>query len=129
MKKPGRNDPCICGSGKKFKRCCGALEQSYKPSIENQKILEQMLNRHEAMSIQRTKQQGLGRQIVSAEVDGTRFVAVNNNLYYSESWKTFSDFLGDYIKTKIGSDWGNNEIKNKPDDERHHILVWYQKLC
>ena len=22
-KKPGRNDPCICGSGKKFKKCCG----------------------------------------------------------------------------------------------------------
>ncbi|MGH9341271.1 MAG: anaerobic sulfatase-maturation protein [Acidobacteriota bacterium] len=21
---PGRNDPCLCGSGKKFKRCCGA---------------------------------------------------------------------------------------------------------
>jgi uncharacterized protein len=21
---PGRNDPCICGSGKKFKKCCGA---------------------------------------------------------------------------------------------------------
>lgn len=21
--KPGRNDPCICGSGKKYKRCCG----------------------------------------------------------------------------------------------------------
>jgi len=21
---PGRNDPCSCGSGKKFKRCCGA---------------------------------------------------------------------------------------------------------
>ena len=21
--KPGRNDPCPCGSGKKFKRCCG----------------------------------------------------------------------------------------------------------
>ena len=20
--KPGRNDPCQCGSGKKFKRCC-----------------------------------------------------------------------------------------------------------
>lgn len=23
-KKPGRNDPCPCGSGKKFKKCCGA---------------------------------------------------------------------------------------------------------
>ncbi len=22
--KPGRNDPCFCGSGKKYKKCCGA---------------------------------------------------------------------------------------------------------
>lgn len=22
-KKPGRNEPCACGSGKKYKRCCG----------------------------------------------------------------------------------------------------------
>jgi uncharacterized protein len=22
--KPGRNDPCTCGSGKKYKKCCGA---------------------------------------------------------------------------------------------------------
>ena len=22
-KKIGRNDPCICGSGKKYKKCCG----------------------------------------------------------------------------------------------------------
>jgi len=20
---PGRNDPCMCGSGKKYKKCCG----------------------------------------------------------------------------------------------------------
>ena len=24
-KKMGRNEPCFCGSGKKFKHCCGAL--------------------------------------------------------------------------------------------------------
>jgi preprotein translocase subunit SecA len=23
-KKVGRNDPCYCGSGKKYKNCCGA---------------------------------------------------------------------------------------------------------
>lgn len=23
IKKPGRNDLCICGSGKKYKKCCG----------------------------------------------------------------------------------------------------------
>ncbi|WP_420410429.1 SEC-C metal-binding domain-containing protein [Hoeflea sp.] len=22
-KKPGRNDPCPCGSGRKYKACCG----------------------------------------------------------------------------------------------------------
>lgn len=26
-KKVGRNDPCTCGSGKKFKKCCGAPDQ------------------------------------------------------------------------------------------------------
>ena len=25
--KVGRNDPCPCGSGKKFKQCCGAPER------------------------------------------------------------------------------------------------------
>jgi SWIM/SEC-C metal-binding protein len=25
-KTPGRNDPCPCGSGKKFKKCCGATQ-------------------------------------------------------------------------------------------------------
>ncbi len=24
VRKPGRNDPCPCGSGRKYKRCCGA---------------------------------------------------------------------------------------------------------
>ena len=24
FRKTGRNDPCPCGSGKKFKKCCGA---------------------------------------------------------------------------------------------------------
>lgn len=23
LRKPGRNDPCLCGSGKKSKKCCG----------------------------------------------------------------------------------------------------------
>lgn len=27
-RKPGRNDKCDCGSGKKFKQCCGAKTQA-----------------------------------------------------------------------------------------------------
>ena len=29
QKKPGRNDPCPCGSGKKYKRCCGRYERGF----------------------------------------------------------------------------------------------------
>lgn len=25
LRKVGRNDPCTCGSGRKFKKCCGAI--------------------------------------------------------------------------------------------------------
>ena len=28
MAKPGRNDPCPCGSGKKYKHCCFAKDQA-----------------------------------------------------------------------------------------------------
>ena len=28
MSKPGRNDPCPCGSGKKYKKCCQPLEEA-----------------------------------------------------------------------------------------------------
>ncbi len=27
----GRNDPCPCGSGKKYKRCCGRAEMTRRP--------------------------------------------------------------------------------------------------
>ena len=29
MARIGRNSPCPCGSGKKYKRCCGALDQGH----------------------------------------------------------------------------------------------------
>ena len=29
-KKVGRNDPCPCGSGKKYKKCCGLNESADK---------------------------------------------------------------------------------------------------
>lgn len=125
----GRNEPCPCGSGQKFKRCHGLIPVTpgigggAHTEIARQKTFQ------EAMRAQRTKQQGLGRPIISAEARGARFVAVKNRLMHSQQWKTFIDFLGDYIKTAIGSEWGNNEINTKPLNERHPILQWYDKVC
>ncbi len=37
MDKPGRNDPCPCGSGKKFKKCCEA--KASKKTIGTAQVL------------------------------------------------------------------------------------------
>lgn len=37
MEKIGRNDPCSCGSGKKFKKCCESKTQ--KKSIGSAQVL------------------------------------------------------------------------------------------
>lgn len=38
MSKIGRNSPCPCGSGKKFKRCCVDQESSYDNSSNSSNI-------------------------------------------------------------------------------------------
>lgn len=66
MPKVGRNDPCPCGSGKKYKRCHGSPE--WQESMT--RGMREALARAEAQCAQRERQQGLGRPIVSAEVSG-----------------------------------------------------------
>ena len=29
--KPGRNEPCLCGSAKKYKKCCGGMKPMTTP--------------------------------------------------------------------------------------------------
>jgi hypothetical protein len=127
-RKIGRNEPCPCGSGQKYKRCHGLIAAQEQPQRGGYADIANQAAFQEAMRVQREKQQGLGRPIISAEASGTRFVAVKNRLMHSKKWKTFIDFLGDYIKTAIGSEWGNSQIK-KPLHERHPILQWYDKIC
>lgn len=132
--KVGRNEPCICGSGRKFKNCHGRQNFALPNLIANadfeRKIMAEgtrQLERHKARELQRKKQQGLGRPIISIEYMGYRFVSVGDRLTYGK-WKTFPDFLQNYIKATMGSDWGNAEIA-KPLTDRHPVLKWYNKIC
>lgn len=132
--KIGRNDPCICGSGRKFKHCHGGVQHALPALLARDKaekqIIEQgrrLFEKHKTQELQRQKQQGLGRPIISIEHKGYRFVAVGNRLHYGK-WKTFPDFLANYIKHTLGGDWGNAEI-TKPLAERHPLMQWYDKIC
>jgi len=128
--KIGRNDPCFCGSGKKFKRCHGGVQHTLPALLTGEKLTKQIIEegkrlfeQHKARELQRKKQQGLGRPIISIEHQGYRFVAVGNTFHYGK-WKTFPDFLHYYIKHTLSGEWGNAEIA-KPLPERHPLMQWY----
>ncbi len=123
--KVGRNIRCPCGSDKKFKHCHGASGVRHFPHMPDISRLRQNMAAQERI---RQNQQGFGKPVISAHWQDYQFVAVGNELHYSKAWKTFIDFLGDYLKSKIGSDWGNAEI-TKPLAERHPLMQWYDGLC
>ena len=76
----------------------------------------------------RIKQQGQGRPIISGKIGDYTAVATGSTIHWSRNWKTFSDFLSDYIKKTLGTDWINNELA-KPLADRHPILQWYDSFC
>ncbi len=130
MGKVGRNAPCPCRSGKKYKKCCGdPLKPSPSSARENfQKQYDSLHRKLESDEKIRELQQGRGRPIISTNFRDYTVVASGNTVYFSKNWKTFSDFLMDYIKITLGEDWGNSEIA-KPWEERHPILHWYDAHC
>jgi hypothetical protein len=131
MSKIGRNTPCPCGSGKKYKHCCGKLSSTQQTTGPSQHSISEMtlqLARREAREHQRRLMQGLGRPIISWEDHGYRIVAVGKELRWSKGWRTFPDFLFDYIKFVLTPEWGNAELK-KPEAQRHPLLGWYRKVC
>ncbi len=74
----------------------------------------------------REQQQGLGRPIASLKLNGERFVAAGDAVFRSKSWKTFTDFLFDYIALIMGSEWRAAELR-KPPSERHPIMQWKEE--
>jgi hypothetical protein len=87
--------------------------------------IDQKRKEMKAAEVQRRKQQGLGRPIVSHEHNGFRFVAVGMKLLWEKAdrWKTFHVFLNDYLHRLFGVDWVRTE-KAKPEQERHPIVRW-----
>jgi len=50
--------------------------------------------------------------IIGTEFGGRRFVAVGSTMHWGK-WKTFFDFLSDYIKQVLGGEWGNAELPDR----------------
>jgi len=56
MSKPGRNDPCPCGSGKKYKNCCLLKEQPHTPDpATSTRALQAAITQHQSGQLSRAK--------------------------------------------------------------------------
>ncbi len=124
--KTGRNEPCPCGSGQKFKRCC----LGKRPSVWSSpgKDLIQQAEDHFRGQVRRNEERrqryGHVREPISALHQGYRFVAVGSRLYYNPEWKTFTDFLLSYVRDVMGKPWWDSQLA-KPAAERHPVVRWF----
>ncbi|MFG3592266.1 hypothetical protein ACFXS9_07860 [Bradyrhizobium sp. RDI18] len=89
-------------------------------------MFQQALRKMEAERVQRENQQGLGKGIISASLNDYRIVGVGNRVHFSKNWKTFQDFLREFLIGLLGREWFQAEF-NKPDSERHPIVRWYHQ--
>jgi SEC-C motif len=126
--KIGRNDPCPCGSGLKFKKCC-LTKMMEKPNGTHQpppgvlekarRIFEQKA--HEER--ERVAQYGEVRPPITLKAFDKRLVAVGSTIYGDAQWKYFPDFLRDYVPEVFGAEWVNSE-NAAPEEERHLVTQW-----
>jgi len=117
-----RNQPCTCGSGRRYKHCHGALDST--PAHGLAASAAAALWEAEGLQLERTRQQGLGRPIMSAQVGANRVVVVGKGKIYTGRWQTFHDFLRDYLIQSLGAEWVQTE-QRKPLGQTHIVAQWY----
>lgn len=83
------------------------------------------LNAREASEIVRRYQQGLGRPIISAELNGFRLVAVGKVVKWSKGWRFFTDFLIDHLKDTIGRTWATQALR---EGKEHPVFEWLRTM-
>lgn len=126
--KTGRNAPCPCGSGRKYKKCCLLRENPRARATPIPREAQAAMQAKVQAEQIRRERFGEVRPVIHADFQGHKFVAVGSELHYSKNWKTFPDFLLYYIKRVLGPDWGKAELA-KPLESRHEIMKWYDAMC
>lgn len=113
MIKVGRNDPCPCGSNKKYKKCC--LNKTNPLSQEEiQKVYEEIIKQQPEPNLHLVK---------SIIHKGYRWRIIWSRLYYRPMQETFHEFIIDILKQTFGEEWRQQQLL-LPENSRHIIIRW-----
>jgi hypothetical protein len=119
-KKVGRNDPCPCGSGKKYKKCCLLNVALHSPATLSSDVKS-------IIGLQNNSAEPYLDLVSSVAWKGYRWRAVFNQIHYRPIRETFHEFLINVIKWTFGEQWWKHQIKMKPT-ERHVVISWNYAL-
>jgi len=109
------------------------LAEIYSFNIARQKFPSDKKGRKEVHEELKRKQKsrresGLGRAPITFKTqDGYLGQVVGDDLLLSKKWKTFHDFLLEYIALVLGREWGAAELK-KHQEEQHQIIHLFGKV-
>lgn len=145
MAKIGRNEPCPCGNGKKYKKCHGSPllsvppkapspgQQPSKPPFSFRELTADEITpelRRMQAEAQRprvnpnfTRQFGQVRPPISLDYQGYKFVVAGNKVVYQpkERAQFFTDILLTFIPNTFGREWFEAEVA-KPRGARHPVF-------
>ncbi len=112
----GRNDPCPCGSGKKYKKCCLLQFESLGHTI----LAPQPFFVRPPGPSPAEPYLDLVQSVIWK---GKRWRAIFNKLYYRPQEETFHEFLINVIKWTFGETWWKQQIGMQEKD-RHIVIKW-----
>ncbi|MCK6505734.1 SEC-C domain-containing protein [Myxococcota bacterium] len=120
---PDRNLPCPCGSRQKFKRCHGREGRRFADVLIGLNAAIAQLREAEESESRRVARFGEGRPLIHAEFKGHKLVAIGSEVRHAKEWRTFPDFLHDYVVQLLGEAWFNAEL-SRPIHDRHPVMAW-----
>lgn len=129
--KPGRNDPCWCGSGKKYKKC--HLDSDTEGLRQARDVLPQAMaqlaeNAERDARTGRTLRERYGiyvNYVTPVQFEGRKVWAIGSRLYPNNPPKqTFAEFLVSVLGTEMGDDWLTTQNALGPE-EQHFVRRAY----
>src|SRR3990167_1508086 len=119
----GRNDKCLCGSGKKWKKCC--MDKKIVSDIPPE--FEELIKNPPPPEPFERGGFLVGRRFIDTTFQGKRVRAVGGSVYLRPIDETFQMFLLNRLAETLGSVWRDSE-RAKPVDEQHPLFRWFEEF-
>jgi hypothetical protein len=127
---PGRNDPCYCGSGKKYKKCHLDIDrEAHRAAVEALPMLAEQARKAREYDRRLREEFGVHVNYVSpVQWQGGKVWAIGSRVYAGRPPReTFHEFILDLLRQTLGEHWRAAQA-GLPETERHFLFTCFEQL-